>query len=169
MSSIPDDVFAGMTSLKRVNFSGSALTTVGGGAFRGTALNVLDLSKNLLSAVPSSSLRACAQPPVTLDLSENRISRVGSGDFSQLRLHALNLSSNPITTVESGAFTGARVDVLDLHNTSLQSLPASMESFFTSSHAVVYLHLNSNWVCDCDELWLGRYVFNTQVNSFAVI
>ena len=82
-------------------------------------LEVLDLSRNHLYAVPSNSLRAMRALRV-LKLSYNRISYLRSREFKQLvNLKALFLDKNPIYYVSLYAFVGSNLYVLSMNGVRL--------------------------------------------------
>ncbi|GFN87999.1 leucine-rich repeat-containing protein 4b [Plakobranchus ocellatus] len=158
LTAIPSRLFAGLASLRRVDASGGKIRVVADDSLFGTHLDLLDLSSNRLSAAPYAAIKNAATPPKEIDLSQNRIVRIFAHDFRNVSTRVLGLQSNPIRLIEAGAFSGSSITELNLSNTSLTSLPASMEAWLTGQKVSISLQENKAWLCSCFQLWLARYL-----------
>lgn len=111
-------------------------------------LVVLDLSNNLLAAVPSAAFRY----PVSLrrlNLNRNPITKLEAGSFSFLKaLNELELRNCQIETISDRAFRGLEsLQFLKLDGNSVKTL-RGVALLPTKSIRAIDLHENP-WSCDC--------------------
>ena len=153
----PPLLFAGLSSLLVVDASDGKIQFVAENSLIGTRLVRPNLSGNMLTTVPHAAIQNADMPPQDVDLSFNRISRIFETDFQNVSTSTLKLRCNPITVIEDGAFSGSNITHLDLSDTSLGSLPISMEAWMTTQNVTISLE-GLAWLCGCGQLWLGRYL-----------
>jgi len=148
---LPESAFArvGLLNLQRVYMSRCRIGQIDGRALRGLTNAVeIDLSRNMLTAVPTATL---ADVPLLRDLSlaGNPIQRVGPEAFRQCTgLVRLDLSGCELHEIAASAFVGIdRLETLKLNNNRLTELMAGTVATLHKVHGVE-LHENP-WHCDC--------------------
>ena len=108
LTSLPDDIFAGLTSLESLSLANNDLTTLSPTIFAGlTSLTNLALDDNnqlnTLSADQFTGLTSL----IGLSLSNNALTTLPPTIFAGLTsLIQLNLRGNDLTTLDAGQFTG---------------------------------------------------------------
>ncbi|XP_054721985.1 leucine-rich repeats and immunoglobulin-like domains protein 1 [Uloborus diversus] len=147
LEQVPTAALKGLLGLRELDLSNNGITDIRENAFDGLTLTTLKLNGNPLRITDSSfaGLEATLRnlhiksadlevlPPVKqmgslsfLDLSQNRISDLGRGAFTNLRqLGALYLERNSIQELEPGAFEGlnASLSSLSLLNNRIEEFP----------------------------------------------
>lgn len=110
LSVLPESVFSGLSaSLRQLNLSNNALSSLTGSEFSGAAdptsrLEVLDLSNNQLTSLPGGCFRTFKGIRV-LSLAGNTISELRPDMFTGLELlEELDLRRNPISVIIGGTF-----------------------------------------------------------------
>ncbi|XP_067665013.1 chondroadherin-like [Haliotis asinina] len=146
ISSLPDAVFEKVINLNTLTLKSNNLTKF----TTSLTLDKLDLSSNELTLIPKAHSKM-------LELENNKISIVKSGDFVGMTTALVDLKHNPIFYIEPGAFSGSTISELNLDSTKLTSLPQSMSSL-TNKNTTLKLDMNPDWKCVCDQLWLARYL-----------
>ncbi len=125
----PEDLFADLSDLQRLELETMGLTTLPTNIFAGLSrLDSLLLSANNLTDLPAN-LFANLSRLMVLDLSENPLTTLPEGLFADLfGLESLDLSKNSRTSLPEGLFSGlTNMDRLYLSdNSSLTSLPANL-------------------------------------------
>lgn len=152
----------GLVNLQRVYLSRCRLGHLDELAFQGlTNLVELDLSDNMLTAVPVAALSELPAL-MRLSLARNPIHRLANNSFRSLKyMTTLELSHCQIEVVEEGAFDGLKqLEWLKLDGNALNHIGGS--SVLPRSLHGVTLHDNP-WACDCHlsqlRAWLVQ--FNT--------
>lgn len=149
---------AGLLNLQRVYMSQCRIGQIDGRALRGlTNVVEIDLSRNMLTAVPSATL---VDVPLLRDLSlaDNPIQRIEPEAFrNSAGLVRLDMSGCELHAVAATAFTGIdRLETLKLGNNRLTGLLAGTIASLNKVHGVE-LHENP-WHCDCTmrpvKVWL---------------
>ncbi|XP_055872176.1 leucine-rich repeat-containing protein let-4-like [Biomphalaria glabrata] len=153
LTNISNGLLSNLKSLRTVDISDNSISSVANDFLTGTTLDLLDLSNNVLTSIPSDAFKNSATPPRILNLAYNKITQISSTDLKGITANRLDLSGNPITTVAGDAFDGASISYIDLSNTGLTSLPNSTEAWLKGSTSTINVH-NSNWQCDCNTVWL---------------
>lgn len=158
--SLPGRTFQerGLVNLQRVYLAHCRLGRVARDAFQQlTNLVELDLSWNLLTAVPSASLKGVPHLR-RLQLSGNPIAQLENASFSGLQhLTSLHLSRCQLRSIEPGALDGLpALEFLLLDHNRLSTLPAQAVSPLPRLST---LHLQGNpWQCDCRLSSLRRWM-----------
>jgi Leucine-rich repeat (LRR) protein len=118
LTSVPDMLFASLTSLVGLWLDGNNLTSISSGLLRGlTSLMWLDLSGNAIVSINSTAFA---------DLSS---------------LERLQLQDNRLVTLDVGLFVPSpSIELLDVSKNSLTSLPISDLQHFSSSK-IIYIGL----------------------------
>ncbi|XP_044733328.1 leucine-rich repeat-containing protein 24 [Chrysoperla carnea] len=157
---LPREIFnrAGLLNLQKVYLRSCRLGQIDDQAFKGLKNLVdLDLSYNLLTAVPSATFDYI---PLLreLTLSNNPISKIESYAFRNVPgLVKLDLSQCELQTIAPRAFEGLDLlETLKLNNNKLTELQPRTVDSLNRLHRVE-LHENP-WICDCRlraaKLWL---------------
>ncbi|XP_058886572.1 tsukushi-like isoform X1 [Acipenser ruthenus] len=105
----------------------------------------LDLSSNHMETLTDSMLTGPGYTTlVSLDLSNNKLTRVHSKTFSKLRyLESLDLSSNCLEVLSDGCFSGLPLTEVDLSNNRLQEF--RLDIFTSKGHGKpIHLDLSNN-------------------------
>lgn len=167
---LPARAFArvGLLNLQRVYMSRCRIGQIDGRALRGLTNAVeIDLSENMLTAVPTATL---SDVPLLRDLSlaGNPIQRVGPDAFRHCTgLVRLDLSGCELHAIAAAAFVGIdRLETLKLGNNRLTELLAGTVATLHKVHGVE-LHENP-WHCDCRmrpvKIWLTENNVPTAVD-----
>lgn len=158
----------GLLNLQRVYMSQCRIGQIDGRALRGlTNVVEIDLSRNMLTAVPSDTL---ADVPLLRDLSlaNNPIQKIEPEAFRNcVGLVRLDVSGCELHTVAATAFVGIdRLETLKLGNNRLTELLAGTVESLKKVHGVE-LHENP-WHCDCKmrpvKLWLTENNIPTAID-----
>jgi len=161
-------VRVGLLNLQRVYMSKCRIGQIDGHAFQGlTNVVELDLSRNMLTAVPSTTL---ADVPLLRDLSlaNNPIQKIEPDAFRHCAgLVRLDVSGCELHAVAATAFAGIdRLETLKLDHNQLTGLFADTIESLNKVHGVE-LHENP-WHCDCNmrpvKLWLTKNNVPTPVD-----
>ncbi|XP_050442783.1 leucine-rich repeat-containing protein 24-like [Adelges cooleyi] len=151
---------AGLLNLQRVYMSDCRIGQIDGRALRGLKNVVeIDLSRNMLTAVPSATLQ---DVPLLreLSLAGNPIQKIEPQAFRNcVGLVRLDMSGCELRTVAATAFVGIeRLETLKLDNNRLTELMAGTIESLNKVHGVE-LHENP-WHCDCNmrpvKVWLTK-------------
>ncbi|XP_050709904.1 uncharacterized protein LOC126994641 [Eriocheir sinensis] len=162
---LPRDAFidAGLVNLQKVRLNFCNLKHLDHGAFNMLAnLVELDLSHNMLRAVPSEAL-ADVPGLRELRLAHNYITSLPEEAFTPTPdLVHLVISQNQIDVVNERAFRGlTRLEVLKLSDNRLAALDAAIVHPLVAIHE---LHLDANpWHCDCRLRPLRRWMIERNV------
>ncbi len=144
-----ENIFDGMTALKKIDLSGNNITTLPIDICRGLiSLEVLNMSDNILTTLPSRVFEQC--PALRkIDLHRNAFSVLPSDALSgldalrELWMHEQTAKGGGLITLPSGLLDAHRnLTHFSLHSASVQTLPAG---FFLDQSALreLYLHTNS--------------------------
>ncbi|XP_043281813.1 chaoptin [Venturia canescens] len=96
--------FRNLKILRILNLSKNRIRTLPRNVFEGTRIEILDLSGNKISIVPSSSFLELGYTLRDLNMGENSIDRVDSTAFPTSQLTALNLARNRLTILPDNSF-----------------------------------------------------------------
>ncbi|XP_057671042.1 amphoterin-induced protein 2-like [Diorhabda carinulata] len=145
-----------LESLQRLYLSNSLIKSIHESAFAGlTNLVELDLSNNLLDAVPSRAFVQC--PLMKLIMSSNPITVLKKASFEHLsQLNMLELSDCYISDIEEGAFQGLHsLEWLHIAGNRLKTIPGRR----TLPEYVKGITLEKNmWECDCHIIDLAKWL-----------
>ncbi|XP_054717386.1 chaoptin-like [Uloborus diversus] len=120
-------------------------------------LRKLDLSHNLLVAIPARFMNDTDVVITNLHLEFNYIETIFSAAFKGLVVERLSLSNNRISSVPDGAFEGLqeKLKALDLSHNLLEIFPKALKDLTSLSH--LYLRGNSLKDLDQYDLYGCRY------------
>ena len=161
LSSLPEDPFTGLTALKHLWLQNNELISLPDDVFTGlTALIILTLSDNELSSLPDdvfTGLTALKH----LWLANNELSSLPDDPFTGLTaLEQLWLANNELSSLPDDVFTGlTALENLYLADNELSSLP---EDPFTGLTALEEIHLDGNKL---SSLPAGAFIGLTQLDS----
>ncbi len=121
ITSLSDCQFCSLTQLKKLWLNANQITHISPSAFKDTILELLDLSGNKLTTVPSAAL-----------------------SYNASTLSSLMLEANSITAVPDGTFQGlSKLEILKMEQNMLED--GSMgESCFQGLYSIVRLMLGNN-------------------------
>ncbi|KAJ8912900.1 hypothetical protein NQ315_011223 [Exocentrus adspersus] len=155
-----------LINLQRIYMSRCRISIVNERTFKGlTNLVELDLSDNLLGAIPSAAFLDCPSL-MKLTLSRNPIKALEKAAFNHLSfLNTLELSYCQISDVDEGAFQGLfSLEWLHLDGNRMNSFEAS--KYLPAGLKGLQLQDNP-WECDCHLLdlraWLVNFAFPLSV------
>ncbi|XP_012525484.2 leucine-rich repeat, immunoglobulin-like domain and transmembrane domain-containing protein 2 [Monomorium pharaonis] len=166
---LPNNIFihVRLTNLQRLYLRECRIDRIDGKALAGlTNLVELDLSNNLLAAVPSSSF---ADTPFLRDLvlAYNPLKRIRAHTFKNtLNLVKLDLSHTQLGEIEAKGFRGLEMlESLKLSNNVLSTLHSGT---FDPLSKLTSIELHDNpWICDCHlremKMWLVKHNLPTIV------
>ena len=143
LTSLPAGVFSGLTSLQELTLDNNQLTTLPAGLFVGlNGLQTLTLSNNRLTALPEY-LFVGLTGLRALTLHDNRLTALPEGLFNGLTgLQTLNLGNNRLTALPEDLFDGlGPLESLELGGNRLTALP---EGLFVGLGWLEYLGLGGN-------------------------
>ncbi|XP_071804324.1 uncharacterized protein [Asterias amurensis] len=108
IKTLPQDAFAGLTSLETIALSNNIIQTIPMGVFRDlTRPNELLLQSNNLSSLQRGVFDGLERLDDRLLLRCNRLAQITKGVFDNLhKLHILAIDKNLIETIEAGSFSG---------------------------------------------------------------
>ncbi|XP_074027926.1 uncharacterized protein [Leptinotarsa decemlineata] len=115
--------FANMSKLRILNLSGNNLNYLAKDIFRNTSIEMLDLSYNSFSVVPSSSVSDAGVTLRHLSMRSNNIEHIDITTFPDIpSLQFLDLSNNKLTILPDNVFTSlGLLQTLDLSSNPLRS------------------------------------------------
>lgn len=161
---LPRDTFIriGLVNLQRVYLRSCKLGQIDGDAFNGlTNLVELDLSNNLLTAVPSAILPFIPSLKALI-IAHNPIQKVDSHIFIKATdtFEKLDLSHCVIQSIAPEAFKGLKnLQTLKLNGNKLNELRPRTIDTLSKLHSIE-LHDNP-WICDCRlraaKIWLTEH------------
>ncbi|KAJ8950482.1 hypothetical protein NQ314_007869 [Rhamnusium bicolor] len=147
IADVPNDLFRFLNDLRMVDFSHNRLRFLPDNLFREEGLERLDISHNLLSKLPLSSMSVAAAITLCeLDLSWNSISSLSHGGLlSRFKnLIYLDLSYNRLAQIDGGTFKGLpRLSRLDLSHNSQLALEPNGLSFQGLEYSLLHLNLDN--------------------------
>ncbi|CAH1127122.1 unnamed protein product [Ceutorhynchus assimilis] len=147
ITDMPNDIFRFLSNLRMADLSHNRIRMLPDNLFREEGLERLDVSHNLLSKVPLSSLATpAAQTLCELDLSWNLISSLSHGGLLDRfkKLNYLDLSYNRIAQIDSGTFKGLpKLIHLDLSHNSQLSLEQNGGSFQGIEYSLLHLKMDN--------------------------
>ncbi|GFQ66391.1 hypothetical protein TNCT_671951 [Trichonephila clavata] len=123
ISTIEDETFNKMHSLRILDLSYNKITTLPNDVFSGTKLERLNLSHNYLTVIPMAAFAEVKNSLKFIDISSNRLTSLLPEIFSTPnKIQALNLSSNQVTKLHEMSFKGlSHLFELDLSHNELKS------------------------------------------------
>ena len=143
-------VFQQLANLSVLSATNNRLATVNKNCFKGLdKLTVLNVSYNLLSAIPSADTPYNFQ---TVDLSSNIISTI-TQNVSMPNLTRLYLDGNRITTLPSDIISGRKkLKILSLRNNGLRTIDSPGP--FQGGSGLQELYLSNNELYNMPQAWL---------------
>lgn len=164
LQTLPADTFvrAGLVNLQRLYLRNCRLGEINADALRGlTNLIELDLSHNLLTAVPATVVLAHVASLRELTLASNPIQKVSAHAFAATQsLTKLDLSHCHLASIAPEAFSDlSSLHTLKLNHNHLHHLrPHTIDTL----HRLHGVELHDNpWVCDCrmrpTKIWLTEH------------
>lgn len=148
--------------IQSLQISKSRVSGVNAAAFQGLEdrLHSLNLQDNLLMSVPTAALRNL-RALTTLDLSNNKISKLENDTFAGLKLTTLKLADNHLT-IDSFAFRGLERTLknLNLKGCNLERVPGAMNNLTS----LAFLDLAQNKISDISEGSLTNLASLTALN-----
>ena len=120
LSSLPSDIFNPLTNLETLNLDGAGLSSPPANIFNSlTSLQTLSLKGNYLHPLPASIFNSLTNLQ-ELDLEESDLSSLPANIFNSLtNLQTLNLQSNYLSSLPSGIFNSlTNLQTLDLTNST---------------------------------------------------
>ena len=143
-SGLPAGTFSGLSSTLGVLYlSDNPLTSLPANVFTGLSkLAGLYLEDNQLTALPAGAFTGLSELKI-LHLTDNRLTALPAGVFTGLsKLENLHLHGNRLTALPAGVFAGlSKLENLHLHDNELQSLPVNV---FADLSELQNLYLTNN-------------------------
>ena len=134
ISSLPADVFSGLSSLKLISLFDNQLTTFPAGIFSGlTSLTEIDFRRNQLSILPAGIFSGLSSL-TTIRLDSNQLSILPAGIFSGLSsLTTIGFEWNQLNNLSAGIFSGlSSLTTIGLGGNQLSNLPTGLFSGLSS-------------------------------------
>ncbi len=135
LTSIPDDLFSNLTSLRQLDFSGNEITSFAPAQFTGlTQLEILQFSRNDIATLSPTQFQGLTQL-LTLNFRGNAsLSSISENQFSGLSLlEVLEMGECDISTLSSNVFADlTSLTRLDIDKNSIERLPPNLFSTTTS-------------------------------------
>ncbi|XP_034933907.1 chaoptin [Chelonus insularis] len=128
LSQLSTEQFRNLRNLRILNLSRNHIRSLSRNVFEGTRIELLDLSSNRISIVPSSAFLEVGYTLRDLNLAENFIEHLDSSTFSTSQLINLNLASNRLTILPDNSFESL-TKLLSL-NLSQNHLQANLKELF---------------------------------------
>ncbi|CAG9824366.1 unnamed protein product [Phaedon cochleariae] len=132
--------FSNMSKLRLLNLSGNILNYLSKDIFKNTSLEMLDLSYNSFSVVPSSSVSDVGYTLRYLSLGCNNIEHIDITTFPDIpSLQHMDLSNNKLTILPDNVFTSlGLLQTLDLSSNPLRS---NFKELFHYAQSLKHLNL----------------------------
>ena len=130
ISTLPPNIFNGLSSLTDLRLSCNAITALNANAFDGlSSLPKLDLSRNQIASIHEDAFDGLSSL-TELDLSRNQIASIHEDTFDELSsLTELYLSRNRITSIDENLLGGLpSLERLTFTNNQITSLPSPATS-----------------------------------------
>jgi hypothetical protein len=134
LTSLPEEIFSGLTSLETIQLGSNQLTTLPKKIFSGlTSLQGVALNENQLASLPDGIFSGLSTLK-WLVLCDNRLASLPEGIFSGLiSLRELDINNNQITSLPDGIFSGlTSLRELYIKNNPFTSLPSGIFSGLTA-------------------------------------
>lgn len=149
--------FANMPKLRIINLSGNRLTYLPKDIFRNTLLEMLDISENSFSVVPSVSLSDVGLTLRHLSMRANNIEHIDITTFPDMPfLQLLDLNSNKLTILPDNVFTSlSQLQHLDLGSNPLR---ANFKELFHYAQSLKHLNLADSGITSTPHLPLPNLV-----------
>nr|XP_015833364.1 PREDICTED: chaoptin isoform X2 [Tribolium castaneum]XP_015833366.1 PREDICTED: chaoptin isoform X2 [Tribolium castaneum]XP_015833367.1 PREDICTED: chaoptin isoform X2 [Tribolium castaneum]XP_015833368.1 PREDICTED: chaoptin isoform X2 [Tribolium castaneum]XP_015833369.1 PREDICTED: chaoptin isoform X2 [Tribolium castaneum] len=157
VSQLHPSQFANMPQLRVLDLSSNSLNYLPKDVFQNTVIEMLDLSYNSFSVVPSLSLSDVGLSLRHLSISSNNIEHIDSTTFPDIPfLHHLNLSNNKLTILPDNVFTSlGLLQVLDLSSNPLR---ANFKELFHYAQSLKHLNLANSGITSTPHLPLPNMV-----------
>ena len=139
LTSLPEGVFDGLTSLNMLILRSNRISSLPAGIFDKLAyLIAMELNNNMITSLPDNVFDKLSQLAI-LRLNDNAIASLPTGIFNQLTsLKRLYLQNNKIAVLPEGIFDALPLHDLSLENNQISSLPRgifdSMEPYISSEN-----------------------------------
>ncbi|XP_011875216.1 PREDICTED: chaoptin [Vollenhovia emeryi] len=128
IAQLSTEQFRNLKSLRILNLSNNKIRSLPKDVFQGTRLEILDLSHNKFTVVPSSSFLEVGYTLRDLNMAENFLDHLDSTAFPTSQLVSLNLAQNRLTILPDNSFV-ALGKLLSL-NVSQNILQANFKELF---------------------------------------
>lgn len=150
LTALPDDVFASLKNLKRLNISNNALMSIQRNSFNDLdALVYINLSNNNLTLLDPNLFKGMPHL-LELQMNSNRLLSIEEGLFLHTKnLVYLSVVGNHLLTVNDNVFQSlAKLVYLDLHKNRITSMSTTALS---ALRQLEYLYIHKNRLeCTCD-------------------
>ncbi|XP_053995102.1 chaoptin-like isoform X1 [Hylaeus volcanicus] len=104
LTQLSTEQFRNLKNLRILNLSGNKIRSLPKDVFEGTKLEILDLSRNKFTVVPSPSFFEVGYTLRDLDLADNFVDHLDSTAFPTSQLVSLNLAHNRLTILPDNSF-----------------------------------------------------------------
>ncbi|XP_032675898.1 chaoptin-like isoform X1 [Odontomachus brunneus] len=128
ITQLSTEQFRNLRSLRILNLSNNKIRSLPRDVFEGTRLEILDLSHNKFTAVPSASFLEVGYTLRDLNMAENFLDHLDSTAFPTSQLVSLNLAQNRLTILPDNSFVSLG-KLLSL-NVSQNILQANFKELF---------------------------------------
>ncbi|OAD58266.1 Chaoptin [Eufriesea mexicana] len=128
ITQLPTEQFRNLKNLRILNLSANKIRSLPKDVFEGTKLEILDLSSNKFTVVPSPSFLEVGYTLRDLNLADNFVDHLDSTAFPTSQLVSLNLAHNRLTILPDNSFVSLG-KLLSL-NVSQNVLQANFKELF---------------------------------------
>ncbi|XP_043260675.1 chaoptin [Colletes gigas] len=104
LNQLPTEQFRNLKNLRILNLSDNKIRSLPRDVFEGTKLEILDLSRNKFTVVPSPSFLEVGYTLRDLDMADNFVDHLDSTAFPTSQLVSLNLAHNRLTILPDNSF-----------------------------------------------------------------
>ncbi|XP_076162474.1 uncharacterized protein LOC143144199 isoform X2 [Ptiloglossa arizonensis] len=104
LSQLSTEQFRNLKNLRILNLSNNKIRSLPKDVFEGTKLEILDLSRNKFTVIPSPSFLEVGYTLRDLDLADNFVDHIDSTAFPTSQLVSLNLAHNRLTILPDNSF-----------------------------------------------------------------
>ncbi|XP_014613573.1 PREDICTED: chaoptin [Polistes canadensis] len=128
INQLSTEQFRNLKKLRILNLSGNKIRSLPRDVFEGTRLEILDLSENKFTVVPSPSFMEVGYTLRDLNMADNFLDHLDSTAFPTSQLISLNLARNRLTILPDNSFVS--LGKLLYLNVSHNSLQANFKELF---------------------------------------
>ncbi|XP_058791389.1 chaoptin-like [Phymastichus coffea] len=122
LAQLTNEQFRNLRNLRALNLSHNRLRSLTRDVFTGTRLEILDLSRNKFTVVPSAPFLDVGYTLRSIDLSENFIDHLDATSFPTSQLTSLNLAHNRVQILPDNSFVSlAKLLTLNISENHLRA------------------------------------------------